>query len=117
MPRQFCVYIMTNRSGTLYIGVTNDLVRRVYQHKTKQVEGFTKRYHVNQLVYYEAGVDIREAITREKQLKTWSRPKKLALINSLNPKWSDLSEGWFEGTETRVSDASRREIPRAAPSE
>jgi putative endonuclease len=100
---------MTNRSGTLYIGVTNDLERRVYQHKTKQVEGFTKKYNLMQLVYFESGADILEAIAREKQLKGWRRSKKLALINSSNPKWNDLSDAWF--------DTAHEEIPRAAPSE
>jgi len=109
MSKQYYVYIMTNRSGTLYIGVTNDLVRRVHEHKAKDVEGFTKKYNLTQLVYYEAGADVREAIAREKQLKGWRRSKKLALIESLNPKWNDLSDGWFS--------AERMEIPRAAPSE
>ncbi len=98
IAKQYYAYIMTNRSGTLYIGLTNDLVRRVYQHKTKQIEGFTKRYHLTKLVYYEVGEDVREAIAREKQLKGWRRSKKLALINSSNPKWNDLSDGWFEKT-------------------
>src|SRR5690348_14094580 len=96
MSRQYYVYIMTNRSGTLYIGVTNDLVRRAYEHKTKQIEGFTKQYNITRLVYFEAGSGIREAIAREKQLKGWRRSKKLDLINSFNPKWEDLSEAWFE---------------------
>jgi putative endonuclease len=109
MTKQYYVYIMTNRSGTLYIGVTNDLVRRVHEHKSKNVEGFTKKYNLTLLVYYEAGADVRDAIAREKQLKGWRRSKKLALINSSNPTWNDLSDGWF-GTE-------RTEIPRAAPSE
>jgi putative endonuclease len=108
---------MTNRSSTLYIGVTNDLERRVHEHKTKQIEGFTKRYNLTTLVYYEAGADIREAIAREKQLKGWRRSRKLALINASNPKWNDLSEGWIEGDEARVLGASRKEIPRATPSE
>ena len=95
MSKQYSVYIMTNRSGTLYIGVTNDLLRRVHEHKTKQIEGFTKQYHLTRLVYYEAGSDIREGIAREKQLKGWRRSKKLDLINSFNPKWEDLSEPWF----------------------
>src|SRR5690349_1843298 len=69
MDRQYYVYIMTNRSGTLYIGVTSNLVARVHQHKTKCIEGFTKKYNLTQLVYYEAGTDVREAIAREKQLK------------------------------------------------
>ncbi len=109
MDKQYYVYIMSNRSGTLYIGVTNDLTRRVHQHKTKQIEGFTKKYHLTQLIYYEAGEDIREAIAREKQLKGWRREKKLALIKSLNPEWNDLSDEWF--------GATRVEIPRAVPSE
>jgi len=109
MSKQYYVYVMTNRSGTLYIGVTNDLVRRVHEHKTKSIEGFTSKYNLTQLVYYEAGADIREAIAREKQLKGWRRSKKLALINSSNPKWIDLGDTWF--------DATRNEIPRAAPSE
>ena len=109
MDKQYYVYIMTNRSGTLYIGVTNDLVRRVYEHRMKLIDGFTKQYHLTQLVYYEAGSDIVEAIAREKQLKGWSRAKKLALIKTMNPQWNDLGTEWF-GNE-------RKEIPRAAPSE
>jgi putative endonuclease len=109
MSKQYYVYIMTNRSGTLYIGVTNDLVRRAHEHKTKCVEGFTTKYNLTQLVYYESGADIREAIAREKQLKGWRRSKKLALINASNPKWNDLSDAGF--------DTTRREIPRAVPSE
>src|SRR5258705_9189415 len=96
MSKQYYVYIMTNRSGTLYIGVTNDLVRRVHEHKAKYVDGFTKKYNLTQLVYYEVGEDIREAIAREKQLKGWRRSKKVALINSSNPKWNDLGEAWFD---------------------
>ena len=95
MSKQYYVYIMTNRSGTLYIGVTGDLLRRVHQHKTKRVSGFTAKYNLTLLVYYETGSDIREAIAREKQLKGWRRSKKLALIRSSNPKWNDLSDGWF----------------------
>lgn len=95
MTKQYYVYIMTNRSGTLYIGVTNDLERRVHEHKTKQIDGFTKKYHVTSLVHFEAGQDIREAIAREKQLKGWSRAKKLALIKATNPRWDDLSEEWY----------------------
>jgi len=108
MGKQYYVYIMTNRSGTLYVGVTNDLERRVHEHKTRRVEGFTKKYHLTTLVHYEAGVDIREAIAREKQLKGWRRSKKLALIGASNPKWNDLSEGWTEqGNETRVLSTYR----------
>ncbi len=93
--RQYYVYIMTNRSKTLYTGVTNDLMRRVYEHKNKMVEGFTKKYNINRLVYFEETSDVQSAITREKQIKGWLRSKKIALIESKNPEWKDLSEGWF----------------------
>jgi len=89
--RQYCVYILASkRHGTLYIGVTNNLVRRVYEHKTKINESFTKRYSVNKLVYYEEYGDITEAIHREKCLKNWKRKWKLQLIEKVNPRWSDL---------------------------
>ena len=91
---QYYVYIMTNRSKTLYTGITNDLIRRVYEHKNKMVEGFTKKYNITRLVYFEETNDIQSAITREKQIKGWLRRKKIALIESVNPKWEDLSEGW-----------------------
>ena len=87
---------MTNRSRTLYTGVTNDLVRRVYEHKQKLIEGFTKKYNITILVHYEATPDIRSAIAREKQIKGWLRSKKIALIESANPQWRDLSEDWSE---------------------
>jgi putative endonuclease len=109
MTKQYYVYIMTNRSGTLYIGVTGDLLRRVHQHKSKRIEGFTKKYNLTRLVYYETGADVREAIAREKQLKGWRRSKKLALINSSNPTWNDLSDGWFDDSGTR-----RTEVPRSS---
>jgi putative endonuclease len=94
--KQYYVYIMTNRSGTLYTGMTNDLRRRVWQHKQKLVEGFTKRYNITRLVYYEETPDVDGAIAREKQIKSWRREKKVALIESVNSGWKDLSEGWFE---------------------
>ncbi len=87
---------MTNRSKTLYIGVTNDLQRRVYEHKNKLLEGFTKKYNLTKLVYYEIRNDISDAITREKQLKGWLRSKKIVLIESVNKNWIDLSEEWFK---------------------
>ena len=92
---QYYVYIMTNRSKTLYTGVTNDLTRRVYEHKNKMIDGFTKKYNITKLVYFEETNDILSAITREKQIKGWLRSKKIALIGSVNPKWEDLSEEWF----------------------
>lgn len=84
---------MTNKSNTvLYTGTTNDLKRRVYEHKNKIVEGFTKRYNIDKLVYYEVFEDPNNAITREKQIKGWVRKKKVDLINSFNPTWEDLYE-------------------------
>jgi putative endonuclease len=96
MRKHYYVYIITNVSGTLYTGVTNDLKRRVYEHKHKLVEGFTKRYNITRLVYYEETNDVKAALTREKQIKGWLRKKKIALIEAMNPKWQDLSEGWDE---------------------
>jgi putative endonuclease len=91
MDRNYCVYILTNESNTvLYTGVTNDLKRRVYEHKEKMVEGLTKKYNVNKLVYFEFGKDIEGAILREKQIKDGSRQKKIDLVNSLNREWRDL---------------------------
>jgi len=84
---------MTNfKKGTLYAGVTNDLIRRVYEHKNKLIEGFTKRYNLNKLVYFEVFEDISYAIAREKQIKGGSRKKKLDLINNFNKEWDDLYE-------------------------
>ena len=94
--KQYYVYIMTNSSGTLYTGMTNDLERRVYEHKHKLVEGFTKKYRLFRLVYFEETQSVRAAIEREKQIKGWSRKKKIALIESDNPCWSDLSQSWFD---------------------
>jgi putative endonuclease len=92
--KQYFVYIMTSNSGTLYTGVTNNLQRRVYQHKNKLIEGFTSKYDVNRLVYFETFSDVRDAIAHEKRIKGWRRSKKLALIESMNPQWRDLSEDW-----------------------
>ena len=96
MDKTYYIYIMTNKSGTLYTGVTNDLIRRVYEHKNKLLEGFTKRYNIVYLVYYEETGDIECAILREKQIKGWSRKKNLDLIRFQNPWGKDLSEDWYE---------------------
>jgi putative endonuclease len=90
------VYIMTNRSYTLYTGVTNDLERRVHEHKMKLVGGFTARYNITKLVYFETTGDIESAIAREKQIKGWLRRKKVDLIESVNPEWRDLSLDWAD---------------------
>ena len=94
--REYCVYIMTNRSKTLYTGVTNDLQRRVSEHKNKLINGFTKKYNLTRLAYFESYGDIEEAIAREKQIKGWLRKKKISLIETMNPQWKDLSEDWKE---------------------
>ena len=93
MDRQYYIYIMTNKRNTvLYTGVTNDLQRRAYEHKEKLTEGFTKRYDITKLVYYEVFGDIENAILREKQIKGGSRQKKIDLIHSMNREWRDLYE-------------------------
>ncbi len=94
--KQYYVYIMTNNSRTLYTGVTDDLVRRVYEHRNKLIEGFTRKYNIARLVYYEITSDVRAAIQREKQIKGWLRKKKIALIEAANPEWKDLGERWYE---------------------
>jgi putative endonuclease len=91
--RQYYVYIMSNRTHALYIGVTNDLENRAGQHQERASSGFTQRYHLIRLVYFEQYDKIADAIAREKQLKGWRRSEKIALIESLNPQWSDLSRG------------------------
>ena len=91
MEKSFYVYIMASHSRVLYTGVTNDLCRRVHQHKHKLIEGFTSKYNVNMLVHYETTNDILSAIEREKQIKGWRREKKVALIEATNPRWIDLS--------------------------
>jgi putative endonuclease len=94
--KQGFVYIMTNRTqGTLYIGVTSDLIRRDYEHKSHMIEGFTRRYNLDKLVYYEVFDDIEEAIKREKKLKKFLRYEKIALIEKMNPIWQDLTETIF----------------------
>jgi putative endonuclease len=93
VSKQYYVYIMTNAHNTvLYAGITNDLARRVYEHKNGLGSGFVKKYNVHKLVYYEQGNDIHAAITREKQIKGGSRQKKIDLINQMNPAWKDLYE-------------------------
>ena len=89
--KNYYIYIMANKTNsTIYIGVTSDLIKRVWQHKNKLVDGFTKHYNVNKLVYYEETTDVNSAIAREKQLKGWNRAKKNKLIESINPNRKDL---------------------------
>jgi putative endonuclease len=93
--KQYYVYILASRSRNLYVGVTNDLERRVYEHKQKLVPGFTTKYNIDRLVYFETTEDVGAAISREKQIKGWLRSRKIALIGSINPTWDDLSAGWY----------------------
>jgi putative endonuclease len=100
------VYILASQTRRLYVGVTSDLVRRVWEHKEGVIPGFTKRYGIKQLVYYEAITEPEVAIAREKQIKDYARAKKLALIASLNPEWHDLAEPWW--TDDKLADFSLR---------
>jgi len=102
--RTYYVYILANRARTLYTGITNDLDRRVYEHKHKLVPGFTSKYHIDRLVYVEDTPDVEAAIAREKQIKGWRRSKKIALIESSNPAWRDSSLDWY-----------RPQVSRSAP--
>ena len=101
----YYVYIMASRSLTLYTGVTGNLYARILQHKAGEIGGFTKKYHINRLVYYETFKYVNNAIAREKQIKAWTRAKRLALIKTMNPTWQDLAEGW--GTAVKL------QIPRS----
>ena len=95
MPEGY-VYILSSQTRVLYVGMTNDLQRRMYEHKSKAVEGFTAKYNVNQLVYYEQVADVSTAVRRETQLKGWTRAKKISFIEQMNPHWFDLSDRWYE---------------------
>ena len=92
----YYVYIMTNRSGTLYTGMTNNLERRVQEHKQKKVPGFTEKYNIDRLIYFEETDDVKAAIAREKQIKGLLRSRKIELIEAENPKWRDLSLDWYD---------------------
>ena len=92
----YYIYIMSSQSGTLYVGMTNDIKKRVYQHKNHLIPGFTDKYNVDRLLYIETTSDSISAIRREKQLKRWRREKKVTLIDSQNPDWKDLSDDWYE---------------------
>jgi putative endonuclease len=92
---EYYVYIMTNKSRTLYVGVTNNLERRVFEHKQKLVPGFTSKYNITRLVYYETTSSAESAIAREKQIQGWLRAKKIALVTASNSEWQDLSADWF----------------------
>ncbi len=93
--RSYCVYIMGSLSGTLYIGMTGNLHKRVFEHKFHRVVGFTSKYDVERLLYWESFGEVLNAIDREEQLKGWRRSKKIGLIESVNPQWLDLSRDWY----------------------
>ncbi|HZZ16207.1 MAG TPA: GIY-YIG nuclease family protein [Candidatus Sulfotelmatobacter sp.] len=114
-PKQFYVYIMTNspRSAVLYTGITGNLPHRVWQHKGKLIPGFTSRYNLTQLIYYECFFYPDAAIAREKEIKGWRRSKKINLIESMNPHWHDLAETWQEVYKPSLREDTR-EIPRPA---
>ena len=113
--KRFYVYIMTNRprSHVLYTGITGNLPRRAWQHKNKLASGFTSRYNLTRLVYYECFVYPDAAIAREKEIKGWRRSKKIKLIESMNPHWQDLAERWGDVYKPELAGAPR-EIPRPA---
>ncbi len=106
MTRRYYVYILASRSRTLYTGVTNHLIRRVYEHKQGLVGGFTYRYRIHRLVYFEVFPYVLNAIAREKEIKAWRREKKIALINACNPAWDDLAADWYGETSKGKADPS-----------
>lgn len=117
--KKYWTYIVSSRSGTLYIGMCNNIERRMAEHKSGEYGGFASKYHCNRLLYFESFDDVRNAIDREKQLKGWRREKKIALIESLNLRWADLAEKW--GAEMvfanqRMSDKSNPVILSGATS-
>lgn len=97
MDKQYCVYILSNWTGErVYTGVTSDLERRIFEHKNKLIDGFTKKYNLDRLVFFEIYSDPSTAISREKEIKAWRREKKNRLVESVNPAWTDLAQGWYE---------------------
>ena len=105
--RRYYVYIMASRSLNFYTGVTNNIYNRTLQHKSGEISGFSKRYHINRLVYYEVFKYIGNAIAREKQIKAWTRAKRVTLIKSMNPTWQDLAEGWGDTFEMQIPRDAR----------
>jgi putative endonuclease len=110
--KTYSVYVMGSLSGTLYIGVTSNLHKRAFEHKFHRIEGFTDAYDLERLLYWESFDDVHKAIAREKQLKGWRRSKKIALIESVNPHWLDLSREWYPWMKESSRDAS---TPQADP--
>jgi len=107
VERRYYVYIMASRSLNRYTGVTGNIFHRALEHKRGMIEGLTKRYHINRLVYYEVFKYVKNAIAREKQIKAWTRSKRLPLIKSVNPTWEDLADGWGERFEVQIPRSAR----------
>jgi putative endonuclease len=105
--KRYYVYIMASRSLTLYTGVTGDIYQRALQHRAGEIEGFTKKYHINRLVYYETFKYVNNALAREKQIKAWTRAKRIALIKTMNPAWQNLADGWGEPTKLQIPRSAR----------
>jgi putative endonuclease len=105
--KRYFVYIMASRSLNLYTGVTNSIYQRALQHKSGEIDGFTKKYNINRLLYYEIFEHIGNAIAREKQVKAWTRAKRIALIKSMNPTWQDLAESWGGKAELQIPRFAR----------
>ena len=101
--RSYFVYILASRSRTLNVGVTGDLTRRLFEHNTHAVPGFSARYRIDRLVHFEETSDVYVALTREKQIKSWARAKKVRLIESANPTWQDLSADWYDAAQADSS--------------
>jgi putative endonuclease len=95
IPRQYYVYMLTSKTRRLYVGMTNDLERRLQEHRTKAVEGFTSRYNIDRLVWYEVTTSAVDAVAREREIKGWRREKKVELIESENPSWTDMANDWW----------------------
>ena len=110
--KRYYLYIMASRALTFYTGVTGDIYNRALQHKAGEIEGFTKKYSINRLVYYETFKYVNNALAREKQVKAWTRAKRLALIKTTNPTWQDLAEGWGERTRLQIPRVARDDNPK-----
>ena len=110
--KRYFVYIMASRSLTLYTGVTGDMYHRALQHKAGEIEGFTKKYRINRLVYYETFKYVNNALAREKQIKAWTRAMRLTLIKTMNPAWQDLADGWGELTKLQIPHFVRDDNPK-----
>src|SRR5215831_2587385 len=115
MEKTYYVYILASQRRVLYIGMTSNIEHRVFQHKTHAFSGFTAKYNVTNLVYFERHGDVMTAIRREKEMKAWRREEKLKLIESSNPKWKDLSYGWYQRHQFQPEVSETRSIVRLSP--